>query len=674
MIGEDSFLPGLTCSYSQSGNRKKMKSLKLDAFAGIRYSSDSSTRRIWLPVHKTRSLQGNPFLSLSPLSVGSANYSPTAFPYRMVYRSKPSFEIVCFNQLSSMSSDDDDLHPQKDYDSIASDNPCSMPTSCHQVAAARFLQNAAWVGVATIVSKILGLLREVILAAVFGVGPVATAFKHASVLPIFSVSLIGGVNGPLHIAMSTTLSKLSKESGKRLVQTTYFVMLMIGCILGALIFISAELIVYATAPGLWVAAECQITREIAIRQLKLMIPCIVFAGPIGLGYGCLSAEGDNFIPCMSPALSSISIILSCIMYVCMKRSNAYCLDDVVFGGVVVACGASVGAFLQWLIQVIMYEKMGYDFVAISFSNVLKDEVLHEFFMLMLPAILSSSLAQIASFTDLYFASFIPGAAAGLSYAHLLAMAPLGILSSIVILPLLPTFSRLAKCLSWSYLMDDLKRAVLICMIIVLPIASIMIALAEPVTSVLFQRFKSDSSASAMVAPLLLCYSIGLPFCIIRELLVAVFYALGDGEQPFLISVSAIILNGFLDWLFVSRFHLGAQGLALSTSFVTTLSTLVLLQCLLKKLPGLNDSKELVSPLLLLLPCCIVAGSLSSVAHKVLWNFLSSISILRFCRVSAILCISLSALVGMFGFFIPLVILNCVGSKLVKDLSRTLLNR
>nr|DAD30802.1 TPA_asm: hypothetical protein HUJ06_009653 [Nelumbo nucifera] len=287
MIGEDSFLPGLTCSYSQSGNRKKMKSLKLDAFAGIRYSSDSSTRRIWLPVHKTRSLQGNPFLSLSPLSVGSANYSPTAFPYRMVYRSKPSFEIVCFNQLSSMSSDDDDLHPQKDYDSIASDNPCSMPTSCHQVAAARFLQNAAWVGVATIVSKILGLLREVILAAVFGVGPVATAFKHASVLPIFSVSLIGGVNGPLHIAMSTTLSKLSKESGKRLVQTTYFVMLMIGCILGALIFISAELIVYATAPGLWVAAECQITREIAIRQLKLMIPCIVFAGPIGLGYGCL---------------------------------------------------------------------------------------------------------------------------------------------------------------------------------------------------------------------------------------------------------------------------------------------------------------------------------------------------------------------------------------------------
>ncbi|KAF9587524.1 hypothetical protein IFM89_003561 [Coptis chinensis] len=96
--------------------------------------------------------------------------------------------------------------------------------------------------------------------------------------------------------------------------------------------------------------------------------------------------------------------------------------------------------------------------------------------------------------------------------------------------------------------------------------------------------------------------IGSPFYIVRELLVMVFYALGDGKRPFSRRMGAISLNAFLDWLFVSRFCFGARGLALSTSLVTSLSALALFTLLSRKLnqagpAGLFDATALVHPLL-----------------------------------------------------------------------------
>ncbi|KAF9612647.1 hypothetical protein IFM89_003089 [Coptis chinensis] len=322
--------------------------------------------------------------------------------------------------------------------------------------------------------------------------------------------------------------------------------------------------------------------------LKLMIPCVVFSGPVGLGFG---AEGDSFVACISPALSSVLIITMCVAYVSIRGTTTSYVDGALFGGILIACGASLGAFVQWLIQVIMHEKRGHKSILFSWLNILKDNDVREFFTLILPATFISGMAQISSFTDLYFASFIPSAAAGLSYAYLISMAPLGLLSSIIILPLLPTFSELAKPRTWPILMKNLKQAVMLCMWSVF-----------------------DPTASDLVSSSLICYAIGSPFYIVRELLVMVFYALGDGKQPFLISMGAIALNAFLDWLFVSRFCLGARGLspnevtftvkALSTSLVTSLSALALFSLLSRKLTVLQAGISLRRKK----PGCIISGN------------------------------------------------------------------
>lgn len=368
------------------------------------------------------------------------------------------------------------------------------------------------------------------------------------------------------------------------------------------------------------------------------------------------------------------IIATCIVYVLMRRLNPLLAGDALSGGMLISFGASIGAFLQWIIQVIVHERMWQNSNPVPWMNVLKDKDVHEFFSLMLPATISSGLTQIASFTDFYFASLIPGAAAGISYAYLLVMAPLGLLSSMIVLPLLPTFSRVAKTLSWPHLMEILIRAVLLCMVLILPVLSTMCVLAKPIIRVLFQRYAFDSAASTLVSSLFLCYSLGSPFYIIRELLDAIFYALGDGQQPFLITVCAIALNAILDWLFTSRFHLGAQGLALSTSIVTALSVLILFHLLVKKLAGVIDYAALVCPLLLLFSCCVVSGLTTSFAYRTLQSLLSSVFILRFHRIQELLSISMAGLAGIISFFFPLIVLHFSGFRLVREMSDTLKNR
>ncbi|KAL7232651.1 hypothetical protein ACSBR2_010629 [Camellia fascicularis] len=525
----------------------------------------------------------------------------------------------------------------------------------------------------TPIRRPLGLIREIIVASVFGIGPVATAFKYAYVLPGFSASLLGGVNGPIHITMATTLSKLSKERQRKLFLHINFVLFLVGGLIGALVLVTAEFIIRFYAPGLWVLAEGRITREIACAQLKIMIPCIVLAGPIGLGFGYMSAEGNNIFPSISPLLSSMLIIAGCFTYAFARQLNAFQTGDLLFGGILISCGASLGVFLQWVIQVIVLWRRDCSMIPLSWMSILKDKDVHAFFSLLLPATISLAFAHIASFTDLCFSSLIPGATAGLSYAYLLVMAPLGLLSSIIILPLLPTFSKVAKTSSWKSMVENLRRAFLLCMVVILPILTIMCVLAEPIIRVLFERYAFDSAASTLVSSLFILYALGSPFYIVRELLVVVFYALGDGKRPFLVSVGATALNAILDWLFISKFYFGAQGLALSTSFTTALSVLILFHLLQKKLSGIIDY-ALLCPLLLLLFCCILSGFITTVACKMICNVLSSVFTIRFHKIQELLAISLAGTIGMITFFFPLVLLHLSGFQMVRDLARILRKR
>jgi putative peptidoglycan lipid II flippase len=163
--------------------------------------------------------------------------------------------------------------------------------------------------------------------------------------------------------------------------------------------------------------------------------------------------------------------------------------------------------------------------------------------------------------------------------------PLGIISNVLLVPLLPIFSRLADPKDWPELKMRIRQGLILTGITMLPLSALMIVLAFPIVRVIYERYAFNKDASNFVAAVLIAYALGMFFYLGRDVLVRVFYALGDGETPFRVSVVNIFLNAVLDYLFVGPF--GAPGLVLATVSVNLISTIAFLILLDRKLNGLQ---------------------------------------------------------------------------------------
>jgi putative peptidoglycan lipid II flippase len=233
-----------------------------------------------------------------------------------------------------------------------------------------------------------------------------------------------------------------------------------------------------------------------------------------------------------------------------------------------------------------------------------------------PATLSSGMLQINVFTDLFFASGIVGAAAGLGYANLLVQTPLGLLSNVLLVPLLPIFARLTAPGDRPELVTRIRQGLMASSATMLPLGALMVALAGPIVGLVYERGAFDVQAARLVGGLLMAYGVGMPAYLGRDVLVRVFYALGDGTTPFRFSMAGIGLNVIFDWLLVGgptpwglqlpALNFGAPGLVLATVAVNVITCLLLLLALQARLGSL-PLRSWGSDSLLLLGSAVVAG-------------------------------------------------------------------
>ncbi|KAG0565122.1 hypothetical protein KC19_8G166400 [Ceratodon purpureus] len=549
---------------------------------------------------------------------------------------------------------------------VPDDAPGSSPSELSASSKRGLFQIARLIGAATLVSKVIGLAREAALAAFFGVGPVMNAFNYASIVPGFFLTMLGGINGPFHSAMTAALSKRRKEDGERLLASVSLISGVVFTGFSVLIFLNAGVLIDTLAPGLLVAVDGILTRQIAIAQLKVMAPCALLAALIGLGFGSLSANGIYGIPSLSPALSSISILAAVAVYVSiLSKMNFTPTQQAVAGGLSLAVGSTCGAFLQWGVQVIAQRRAGIGGLRLSWVNPFKETGIYEVLAVMVPAALNSGLTQVATFTDLYFASFIPGAAAALGYANLLVMAPLGILSSPVLLSLLPIFSRLSGVEQGPALRDRVQQGLLLSVALTLSLTAVMIPLARPTVEFAFQRRTFDASASRMVSSLLVCYVSGSTFYLARDVLVQVFYALGDGRTPLYITIGGIVANGVLDWILVRWSGLGAVGLVAATMTVNFASAGCLLFVLTKRLGEFRVPWH--RPLFTLICCSIYTSVVTKAAYGQVFLLVSSWTN---SGISNFVALGLATSLGFASFFAPLVLLRSPEISWVVQLLQT----
>jgi putative peptidoglycan lipid II flippase len=200
-----------------------------------------------------------------------------------------------------------------------------------------------------------------------------------------------------------------------------------------------------------------------------------------------------------------------------------------------------------------------------------------------PALFASGMLQINVYTDIFFTSYLEKPSASVSaldYANLLVQTPLGILSNMILVPMLPVFSQLSDPQNWGALKQRIRQGVLITAIAMLPLSALMIALSTPIVRIVYQRGAFQSEASQLVSSVLIAYAVGMFVYLCRDVLVRVFYALGDSGTPFKISMVNIFLNALFDYFLLP---LGIQGLVFATVSVNILSVIALVYFLNRKL-------------------------------------------------------------------------------------------
>lgn len=500
---------------------------------------------------------------------------------------------------------------------------------------------AGIVAAGTLISKVVGLVRQQAIAAAFGLGVVADAYQYAYVIPGFLLILLGGINGPFHSAIVSVLAKRRQEEAAPLVETITTLVGAILLVLTVILVLFSGNLIDLVAPGLNKLAQGGMVKAIAIQQLQIMAPMAILAGLIGIGFGTLNAANLFWLPSISPLFSSITVIIGLAVLWLQLGNKITAPENAVLGGVVLAVGTLAGALLQWIVQLVAQARAGmgsfrlrFDFRGPGVSEVMK---------IMGPATISSGMLQINLWVILFFASGIPSAASAIANAGLLVQTPLGIISNMILVPLLPIFSRLTDPNDWDDLKLRIRQGLILSAFTMLPLGALMITLAVPIVRVVYERGAFQKAESHLVSSLLVAYGTGMFVYLARDILVRVFYALGDGDTPFRISSVNIFLNVVLAFFFINVLDLGAPGLVLTTVGVNISSTLMLLWLLNRRLNGL-PWREWSLPILGLTAGSLVAGAASYGTLEVLQNFLGTNGLLI-----QLLQLSIAGLVGIGVF-------------------------
>ncbi len=463
------------------------------------------------------------------------------------------------------------------------------------------LLKAAWlIAFVTIISKFVGFLRDVCIANYYGAGLVSDAYFYAYQIPSLAIILMGGVGGPFHSATVSVFAKLvnpddkePSEKVKKLFNTFLTLTFLVFLVLSLLIFIFSDQIL-----NLIIHSDNSELVVLASKHLRIMTPVILFGGIIGIYYGLLITYRMFLLPNISPVLMSLSIII----IVAFSKGDKY--------GISLAIATSIGALLQFLLQLPAVRKLGFKIKPnLDIKNNLELKNLIE---LVFPAALSSTIGQIYVYVDMFFASQLKeGAWTAIGYANRVFQFPVGILVTAFLVPLFPIFSRLVGEKKY----DDIKyyfhKGVGLLNFVAIPIMFGIIMLSYDAVQLIFQRGEFDSHATYMVSQALIFLSFAIIPYVFRDSITRIFYSFNDSKTPFMVAFSSIILKFILNALFIEK--LGIAAITLSTSLVTLFNAFLLGCIMLRKIN--LDYKYYFINLIKMILAAVLAFSISYILYS-----------------------------------------------------------
>jgi putative peptidoglycan lipid II flippase len=412
------------------------------------------------------------------------------------------------------------------------------------------LKALAKVGSMTFVSRILGFVRDTLIARVFGAGMLSDAFIVAFKIPnlLRRISAEGAFSQAFVPILSEYKSQRSFDETQSLVNrvaTWLGIILVVVTLLGML---AAPWIVSLIAPGFRAdATKMQLTIEL----LRITFPYIFFISLVSMAGGVLNTYNRFGIPAFTPVWLNVSMIAAVLFF-------ADYFDEPIK---VLAWAVFIGGFLQLVFQIPFLKQIG---LLPKFDFKRDDEGVWRILKLMGPAVLGVSVAQISLILNTIFASFlITGSVSWLYYADRLMEFPTGVLGVALGTILLPSLSKAyagKDDAEYSQLLDWGLR--LTC-ILAAPAAVALAVLAAPLVTSLFYYGKFTPTDVAMTQQALIAYSIGLLGLILVKILAPGFYARQNIKTPVKIGVFTLVITQLMNVLFVFVLDLQHAGLALA---------------------------------------------------------------------------------------------------------------
>jgi putative peptidoglycan lipid II flippase len=443
---------------------------------------------------------------------------------------------------------------------------------------------AGIIALAVMCSRLLGLAREQVCAALFGGGGAMDAFTAAFRIPNLLRDLFA--EGALSTAFVTTFSKTIAREGDgaawRLAnKVATLTVLVLGalCLLG---MVFSHQLVALLAPG-FDADKAALTA----RLTRIMFPFILLVSLAALVMGMLNAKSIFGRPAMASSFFNLGSIIGGVAL--------GAVFDPTFGSkalIGLALGTLIGGALQLAVQLPSLHGLGYSFRP-DFRW--RDEGVVAILALMGPAVIAASTTQINVLVNSMFASTLgDGAIFWLAIAFRLMQLPLGLFGVALGTVTLPLLSRLVVGGQMDAFRTELARALRLMFLLTVPSTIGLMMLAEPIISVLYQHGRFDAHEAAEAGGALRYYAVGLAGYAALKVLVNAFYALDRRKTPMIVSFLAVGLNLLFNWIFTFHLGWGHRGLAFSTGCVATCNFLLLYTLMHRYLGSLETRRMAVT--------------------------------------------------------------------------------
>ena len=454
-----------------------------------------------------------------------------------------------------------------------------MSPSAEPRGDSRLARSAGVIGIATMTSRLLGLAREAVLAALFGAGFAMDAFNVAFKIPNLLRDLFaeGAMTAAFVPTFTRTLSTRGPDAAWRLGSLVINALLLVT---GALVLLG---IVFAGPITSLIAPKFALVPgklELTTLLTRIMLPFLTTVAIAVAMMGMLNSLHRFFIPALSPAMFNVATILCAFLLSPVMMRLGW--DPIVS----IALGTLIGGVGQILLQWPSMRAAGFRYrFALDFA----DRDLREVLRLMVPGTVGVAAVQINVLVNTYLATYQQeGAVSWLNYAFRLMYLPIGLFGVSIATAALPDISRHAVANDYAAIRRTLSSGLRLMLMLNVPATVGLMVLAHPIIALLLERYRFRPEDTAATAAALMFYAPGLLGYSAVKIASPTFYSLRDSRTPVIVSVVSVLINLALNLTLVRI--MGFRGLALGTATAAIINALMLLWLLRRRIGGLDGAR------------------------------------------------------------------------------------